>query len=1217
MRQQLPVILVSIVLFFSIAFTLDFFSNQGGNLESYGEKISKYLQQREIDAFSLLEDSDFLRSILAREKSNKKVKSLELVLKKDYAVLIYEKDKLIFWNETTTRFSPDLFLENPDSPKFQNSLNGIYAVYYHELKAFPLHSAIIAIPLKKSYPINSPYLQAHIPSPVRIPANISLSELKSPYPIHTFEGKILCYLKGTSSLEAKRYQTLLFILYLMGFISFCLLINHLAIYLVKRFNFLAGVLFFLATIGGLLWLAQLSKLSVKFSDLKFVTQTLYTPVNDSSLGNLLLKSITLLWFVTFFHREFKITGNFNAAIPKKLIISCFNYFTMLLGLIFITRLLRILVLDSSIVFDFNNIFNQDIASFLGIFCIILLLISLFLFAHRMMLFTINIGLSLYHRLTTLGLAILISLPIAYYADLQLSIFYFLLIGLIFLSLFDLFVDSHTPGLTWLVVWIFLFAAYTTGLLFKYNFDKSQQIKLDYATVLAERRDAMAEKHLIQWISNAPFSVDSLSRPGKLMDQIAQSFNIQAYLFNNYEYNIFLLNKDSLLFPKNNAYIDIQNDWEQASPTSYPQVRYLKNHNNPYLYLVKTGLASDTNIYIALKNKRHETSKLYAELLEQVNFKGLPFLDKYDYAIFHGNQLYTKGGNPSLDLLKEAQNLEEDSWLKQQHGGRSDILFRNNNEVYVIIGKNKEDSIKPLSLFSYLFIFFLILVALLFFLNLLLRAIPKTFEFPFIGRPSLRNKIQFAVIALILGSFFIIGVVTVAFFQSSSIEYHQNRLNRKITAVVEDVEHEFSLLPKSDSLETQLKQMAQPVSKIHSMDVNLFNLQGQLISTSAPFIFDQGIIAPRINPLIQQILEPQQQGHYITQEKIGNFIFQVAYVNVHDTQGKTVAYLGLPYYSNDRNLKNDVYDFMGTMLNVYVFLLLGAGAIAIAVANSITKPISKIGEKLSLFKLGKNEPLEWKSQDEIGGLINEYNRMIEKLEESTEKLKVSEREGAWREMAKQVAHEIKNPLTPMKLSIQYLMHAYKSNSGDIEPLLKRVSHTLIEQIEGLSRIASEFSNFAKMPKAENEIFILNDLVQSVRNLYKESPDQNDGIQFSIPEEQLAVYADKGHMNRVLTNLIKNAIQAIPDDRLAEIKVALYAKNQKGIICVSDNGTGISEDMQEKVFFPNFTTKTSGMGLGLAISKSIIEAIEGKIYFRTQINEGTDFFIELPLRQMETT
>lgn len=320
-----------------------------------------------------------------------------------------------------------------------------------------------------------------------------------------------------------------------------------------------------------------------------------------------------------------------------------------------------------------------------------------------------------------------------------------------------------------------------------------------------------------------------------------------------------------------------------------------------------------------------------------------------------------------------------------------------------------------------------------------------------------------------------------------------------------------------------------------------------------------------------------------------------------------------FQRNDPNWAQNSFNFIDTLITFYAFLLLMTGVFAIVVANSITKPIVKVGEKLSHLQLGQNEPLEWKSQDEIGELIAEYNKMIKKLAESTEKLKQSERESAWREMAKQVAHEIKNPLTPIKLSIQYLLHTANSNPQEVQPMLQRVSQTIIEQIEGLTRIATEFSNFAKMPKPENTVFILNDAVQSVYHLFAENPEANAKLHLHLPQDPIRVYADRDQMIRVLNNLIKNALQSIPHDIIGKIDILLYAIDTQARIEVHDNGSGIPPEMRDKVFQPTFTTKSSGTGLGLAMCKNIIEAVNGNIWFESKVNEGTIFFVELPVNQ----
>jgi nitrogen fixation/metabolism regulation signal transduction histidine kinase len=271
----------------------------------------------------------------------------------------------------------------------------------------------------------------------------------------------------------------------------------------------------------------------------------------------------------------------------------------------------------------------------------------------------------------------------------------------------------------------------------------------------------------------------------------------------------------------------------------------------------------------------------------------------------------------------------------------------------------------------------------------------------------------------------------------------------------------------------------------------------------------------------------------------------------------------------------------------------------------------IGEKLKEFKLGStHEPLEWKSRDELGDLILEYNKMIEQVEESAKMLAESEREGAWRDMARQVAHEIKNPLTPMKLNIQYLLHAFQSDPENIAPLLQRVSKTMIEQIDSLSLIASEFSNFANISRAEPIVFSINEMSKSVHDLFKDNSEHKFNL-FQMTDDSLDVFADKNQVMRVLTNLVKNAMQSIPPERSGEVGMYIYKKDNKAIVKISDNGVGIPDDLKDKIFKPYFTTKGAGTGLGLVISKNIIEAANGTIYFETEANKGTDFYVELPL------
>ena len=851
----------------------------------------------------------------------------------------------------------------------------------------------------------------------------------------------------------------------------------------------------------------------------------------------------------------------------------------------------------------------------------------------MMLTIKRIGMTRYARLSAFGLAILIGLPFIMSADLLLMPFKMVLVTIIYVLVFDIFIDTKLPVFTWMVIWLFLFSAYSAALLFKYNLDRDLETRKDYAVALSESKDSIAEME-INRLSNKIIRNDSLNKlltaplpfqvEEKLVREQIEQYSVSGnYVFSNYSYTPIAYNasfKESLIANQDTKLTKpILDLHENARATDYPNLYIWPRVDKNLDFLIRYAIPipgnenDSTLVLIGLKQKTQDASRVYTELLLNPKTRYQEKLNEYNLAIYEHNILIENRGKIDPDLVQIFSSLEEGEFVEKTTETQANLIYRGQDNTYVILARDRRGLTKGISLFSYLFVLIILMILLLSVLNSFIRAVPDSLELAVIGRPSLRNRIQLSVIALTIGSFILIGLVTVTFFRDSTNSYHENRLERKISAVLNNLENDLALIYKDGKFSVDFPKLVVPISKIHKMDINIYNKTGKLLTTSENFIFERGFISDRMDIVALRALDALKQPQIIQDEQIGQLSYRSAYVPLHDPKQNVIGYIGLPYYTKDRSLKSDVYDFMGTLLNVYVFLLLLAGAIAIAVANSITSPITSIGEKLKGLKLGKNEPLEWNSQDELGVLIAEYNRMIQKLEKNTEMLKQSEREGAWREMAKQVAHEIKNPLTPMKLSIQHLARAFKS-SDNIEPLLNRVSQTLIEQIDGLSKIASEFSNFAKMPSAENNTFILNDLVSSVHELFNKNQMGLMDIKLYQTNKRYAVYADKGHIMRVLNNLIKNAIQAIPDGRRGKIVISILEKGNRVVVKVSDNGKGISSEMREKVFYPNFTTKNSGMGLGLAISKNIIDALDGSIYFKTVPTKGTDFYVELPIQEI---
>jgi nitrogen fixation/metabolism regulation signal transduction histidine kinase len=351
-------------------------------------------------------------------------------------------------------------------------------------------------------------------------------------------------------------------------------------------------------------------------------------------------------------------------------------------------------------------------------------------------------------------------------------------------------------------------------------------------------------------------------------------------------------------------------------------------------------------------------------------------------------------------------------------------------------------------------------------------------------------------------------------------------------------------------------------------------------------------------------------HWVQTEQIGNLPYLSAYRPLQTSEGKTVAYLHMPYFAKEKNQRQEVAGFMVALINVYVLLLVAAGLVALGISNSVTRSLTRISAQFQKIRVGeRNEPIAWKSNDEIGLLVAEYNKMLGELERSAALLARSERESAWREMARQVAHEIKNPLTPMRLSIQHLQRTIAAGDPRAEELTGRVSRTLLEQIETLSHIATEFSNFAQMPTPSPEQVDLGQVLRSIVALYE--AEEGVDSQLSLPSGDVLVWADRQQLQRVFSNLLKNAIQAIPDDRKGQIRVVMASVAGQVRVQVVDNGSGIDEDQRARVFVPNFTTKSSGMGLGLAMSKNIVEYAGGRIDFESQPGVGTTFSVTLPV------
>lgn len=858
-----------------------------------------------------------------------------------------------------------------------------------------------------------------------------------------------------------------------------------------------------------------------------------------------------------------------------------------LGFAKIDGMIRGFVVNASTNLEIEYMLQFD---FLSLVIVVLILLTIFIFficTH----FLISVIKTTDYR--SIGIGWLIGCALAYLLGLVgIPFWFFVGIVVSYTLILDAYVDKGKPNITFLLWWIILFSVFGSITMYYYGIQKDVEGRENYVRQLYAHPDDIIVKnleiynqHLIQTASFEKIS--SIQYPAKLDADDLKSFlkdTTISVLFDtfNYDIEIFDFKGKTMLSNHFSNFEAIQSLYN----TSFSVGKGVRFQPFNQTYILKYDIANSSSIshfytlFIVFKGKHVQ------EDIDKNN--------KYSYVITNKDGIIKRndvsGIIPAATLLTDV-----DSTMVKQNF--SFVVFKPNDEYKIIAYRKISTLLKPISLFSFIFTIFGVVLLLITILNTKYTFLPSTYALRFGDRSSLKTKIQLSIIGLILLGFLIIGVITGYYFKNL-MEVNQNQNNGQIaTNIISNIQSDINQLSEDADIQKFISRKISEYSLIHNKPLTVYSADGALVNYAS-----QENIPVRL--AWEKCITPTMAS--FRSQNID--FYPIAY-----TGTKPETYIGIVKTANTGAMIN-ILDFMSTILNAYIFLFLIAGALAITITNSITQPLSILTEKLKGFKLGKkNEPLEWNSNDEIGILIKNYNNLTDQLEKSATILAKTERDMAWREMAKQVAHEIKNPLTPMKLSIQYLEKSSQSNPERAYQLIPRISNTLIEQIDNLTQIANEFSNFATMPTANNEKVALNDIVEAVHDLFRKREDMD--INMIEPIDELYAFADKNHLVRILNNLLKNAIQAIPENRRGKIEIELTRQQNNAVIRISDNGTGIPDYMKDKVFTPNFTTKSSGTGLGLAICANMIESFNGKIYFETKLNEGTDFYISIPLMRSE--
>ena len=611
------------------------------------------------------------------------------------------------------------------------------------------------------------------------------------------------------------------------------------------------------------------------------------------------------------------------------------------------------------------------------------------------------------------------------------------------------------------------------------------------------------------------------------------------------------------------------------------------------------------VFIELNSKVIPEGKGYPELLLDEHASRESQEGDFSYAKYYDDELVDRGGDYQYSMNLPSDIPKNQEYTHYSKNGFRHCAYHHNGNNFVIVSYPETPLYERISTFPFLFLLFYVIG------YVVLRLNEKSFR---MRRKKLdfREKIQLTLILSLLGILTIIGLGLMLYNSHQLLNSVKDNLNEKLTSVSSELNMRVGAETELNApMREYLNEQLIVLSDIIRADINLYDLQGRLFATSRSEIYDRGLLSRRINPVAFRAISEEYKTLFLHNEKLGDMNFLSAYSPIYNQKNGLVGYLNLPYFTRQDDFKKQVSGFIVAFSNLYILLIMFSLIIALFISNKLTAPLLQIENNLKGIQLGKtNAKIEYSGEDEIGRLAKEYNKKVDELAESAELLARSERESAWQEMARQVAHEINNPLTPMKLSIQYLQRIKAKDSENFDDYFNRVSRTLVEQIDALSLIASSFSDFAKMPKITRELIDLSEKIGEIILLFENT--NNVLVSFTqSSDEPVKVIADKDQLGRAIINLIKNGIQSIQGDRKGVLDVKLYKDETSAYISITDNGTGIPVELQDKLFEPSFTTKSSGMGLGLAITKRIIENFNGEIWFQSVGDVGTTFFIKLPL------
>jgi len=611
------------------------------------------------------------------------------------------------------------------------------------------------------------------------------------------------------------------------------------------------------------------------------------------------------------------------------------------------------------------------------------------------------------------------------------------------------------------------------------------------------------------------------------------------------------------------------------------------------------------LYIGLKSKLIPEAIGFPRLLISDKANTLDYLKKYSIAKYKDGKLFKAFGPYSYPVYLNTYSSGVDAHTFFE--GQSHYFLRGVHKNAVVLSSKQPQGLALFTPYAYVF-------CLMGVVRLLLLLLTRKASEPETQTASLAFKIQAILVSMVVLSLFLFGAGSGLFVKNQYSNYNKRVINEKLQSVSEELKNKIAKMDRFDIEKDGvfLEKTLNKLSRVFLTDINIYYVDGFLISSSRQQVFNMGLLSEQINPTAFESLVKREKTHFSQEENIGKLSYTSSYMPVYNKERKTLGFINLQHFGQQEDYESQIQGFLVAIINVFMFLLAISIILSLVISNWLTLPLQVLQDSLSKLKLGgRNKKIAYATNDEIGSIVQLYNDKIEELESAADQLTRTERESAWRDMAKQVAHEIKNPLTPMKLSVQHLLRSYDENDPKGSLIkIKKVVDGVIEQIDGLARIANEFSNFARMPEPIKKETDLVSLTKNTLAVFQGN--EKYKITFSSDLTAANVYIDKDQIVQVLNNLIKNATQSFYDKDSGEIEVNIakdLEKNSFGV-SITDNGSGIDEEHMKSVFIPRFTTKTTGSGIGLSLVKQIVENHDGNVSFTSVLNEGSVFSFSLP-------